>query len=593
MGDITADVDIIVKGDLEDSVSLRFTTQPETAIPGQHYLTKSEQVLFKPGDKSKQVQIGLLEAPLEEPVTLTLALLVAQGPGRIGTKNECLVNIPPAGHPGQVSFTRDSMEVSQSERIIRVPLVRAKGTRGALLCPWFTTGDNWYNDAAGQIMFEDGQNETYIDFPLMAQPTDDPYHEFQIELRKPNGRAELGAMPQITVRVRNDIPGGTMQFKTESSEIMAFDGMRTHCIPVASDGRNRVPVELCYKLKPNAFDQDDDEVPLNKVVVEAGEYDILLEIPVVYLPSGETQEFFCKLVSANQGARIGSRSLHKISIISAKRKIGFTQKSVTAKQSNRELVLDVERTVSTQGRIIVPWIAYTSPEPVKGVCMFDDGQQIDKIRIPFKQVFVSGSPLTESFDVEINPGADYDLTEINKCIVTVENDLGPGIVEFESKSIKQIQSKGNLALRMVRHERHLEEATVKWRCLAREGSHFKGLVGTVQFQCNDKTLDLIIPVPDFPCDEAEDQFVVELDQPINAVLGECTRCNVTMLNDKSKLLCSYYCPNPISQPLAKSPLPTRLLDESYKVLARCKSLSSELKSSTVISLCLGEFKVTT
>ena len=269
-------------------------------------------------------------------------------------------------------------------------------------------------------------------------------------------------------------------------------------------------------------------------MVEAGEYDILLEIPVVYLPSGETQEFFCTLLSANQGARIGSRSLHKISIVSAKRKVGFTRKTIEAKQSNRELSLTVERTVSTQGRIIVPWIAYTSPEPVKGVCMFEDGQTADQIKIPFKQVYVSGAPLSEQFDVEINPGADYDLTEMNKCAVTVENDLGPGIVEFESKSIKQIQSQGNLSLRMLRHERHLEEATVKWRCIAREGSHFKGLVGTVQFQCNDKSLDLIIPVPEFPCDNPEDQFVVELDQPINAVLGDCVKCNVTMLNDKSK-----------------------------------------------------------
>ena len=74
---------------------------------------------------------------------------------------------------------------------------------------------------------------------------------------------------------------------------------------------------------------------------------------------------------------------------------------------------------------------------------------------------------------------------------------------------------------------------MKWRCIAREGSHFRGLVGTVQFQSGDTTLDLMVPVPDFPCDEPEDQFTVELDQPINAILGSCTKCNVTMLNDKS------------------------------------------------------------
>ena len=101
-------------------------------------------------------------------MTLTLALLVADGPGRIGPKSECVINIPPAGHPGQVSFTMDYMEVNQSEKAIQLVLSRARGTRGALLCPWSVFSDNWYNNAAGQIMFEDGQSETIIDFPLMA-----------------------------------------------------------------------------------------------------------------------------------------------------------------------------------------------------------------------------------------------------------------------------------------------------------------------------------------------------------------------------------------------------------------------------------------
>ena len=481
IGDITADIDIIVKGDLEDRVSLRFTTQPETAVPGQHYLTKSEQVLFKPGDQVKQVQIGLLEAPLEEPVTLTLALLVADGPGRIGTKNECLINIPPAGHPGQISFTKDFMEVNQSEKVIQLQLCRARGSRGALLCPWSTFGENWYHDASGQIMFEDGQNETVIDFALMAQPTDEPYDEFRIDLRKPNGQAELGAMPSMTIRVRNDIPGGTIQFATESSEILAQDGDRTSSVAVVSDGRNRVPFELSYQLTPSSvLSNPDIALELensfsDKTMVPAGVCNVLLEIPICYLPSGETQEFFCKLLTSNRGARIGKLSMHKIRVSSAKRQIGFTQTAVTAKQSRRELVLAAQRTVSLKEALIVPWIAYTTPEPVKGVLTYDDGQEFEDIRIPFKQVYVSGNPLSESFDVEINPGADYDLRDnCNICNVTLENDLGPGIIEFLDNTIKQLQSNGHLALRLIRHERTLEEATVKWRIHAKEGSIFKG-----------------------------------------------------------------------------------------------------------------------
>ena len=542
IGDISAHIDIIVHGELEDRVSLRFTTQPESAIPGRHYLTKSEQVLFKPGEAMKSVQIGLLEPPLEEPVTLTLALLVADGPGRIGPKSECVINIPPAGHPGQVSFTMDYMEVNQSEKAIQLVLSRARGTRGALLCPWSVFSDNWYNNAAGQIMFEDGQSETIIDFPLMAQPTDDPFHEFRVDLRKPNGQAELGAMPSLTIRVNNDVPGGIVQFASEMSEIIANDGDTYTNLAVESDGQNRTAFDLCYQLAPLGALADDDmaaelENSFNeKEIIPAGVRNILLNIPIQYLPSGETQEFYAKLISSNHGVRIGKQRLHKVRIVSQKRKIGFVDDKVTALQSNREIILQVQRTVSQRDNLIVPWMAYTSPEPVKGVLTFADGQEFDQIRIPFKQVYVSDNPLVESFDVEINPGPDYDLSNFNKCQVTLHNDLGPGVVEFRDEQVSLIQSAGQIALRLVRHERTMEEATVKWRIYAKEGSVFKGVVGTVQFHSGDDHLDLIIPVDQKPCDQGQDQFVIELEQPINATLGDATKCKVTMLNDKSKYL---------------------------------------------------------
>lgn len=144
IGAIEVIIDVVVKGDLEDMVSLRYATQPDTAIPGEHFLTKSEQIIFKPGNTKKSISIGLLEGPLEEPVSLAVTLLVATGPGKIGVKDHCIINIPPAGHPGQVSFTKDFIEVNQSEAIVQLPLTRARGNRGALSVSWAVKADNWY-----------------------------------------------------------------------------------------------------------------------------------------------------------------------------------------------------------------------------------------------------------------------------------------------------------------------------------------------------------------------------------------------------------------------------------------------------------------
>ena len=39
---------------------------------------------------------------------------------------------------------------------------------------------------------------------------------------------------------------------------------------------------------------------LIQVIVPPGVRNILLDIPVCYLPSGETQEFYCKLLQTNK-----------------------------------------------------------------------------------------------------------------------------------------------------------------------------------------------------------------------------------------------------------------------------------------------------
>ena len=170
----------------------------------------------------------------------------------------------------------------------------------------------------------------------------------------------------------------------------------------------------------------------------------------------------------------------KLSSISKK---GFIEKSVRIQQSKRELVLIVKRKISTKEKLNVPWIAYLKPEPLTGVMTFEDQQEFDEIRIPFKQVYISDLPLVEDFEVEVKPAIEYDLEEgANKCHVTLDNDLGPGVIEFADKSVRQTQSNGNVTIRLARFERYLEEATVKWRINAEKGSQFHGQVGTIQFQ---------------------------------------------------------------------------------------------------------------
>ena len=179
----------------------------------------------------------------------------------------------------------------------------------------------------------------------------------------------------------------------------AEDGDTTTTVLISSDGKNRVPFDLEYQLLPvhtdDGIQSELADAFASAITIPAGVQNIGLEIPMQYIPSGETQEVLVKLLKTNKGVRIGDRDTHRLTIISPKRTIGFIEKSVRIQQSKRELVLIVKRKISTKDRVNVPWIAYTKPQPLTGVMTFEDQQEFDEIRIPFKQVYISDLPLVE------------------------------------------------------------------------------------------------------------------------------------------------------------------------------------------------------
>ena len=115
--------------------------------------------------------------------------------------------------------------------------------------------NTWYDGAPGQILFADGQSATVIDFPLRGQPSDDNIDEMRVTLRKPAGKAELGPVPQMVIRVHNDVAGGKIQFASDASEVIAVEGDLGKIVMVTSDGKNRVPFDLEYQLLPTQLEE--------------------------------------------------------------------------------------------------------------------------------------------------------------------------------------------------------------------------------------------------------------------------------------------------------------------------------------------------
>ena len=106
----------------------------------------------------------------------------------------------------------------------------------------------------------------------------------------------------------------------------AEDGDTTTTVLITSDGKNRVPFELEYQLLPvhtdDVVQSELADAFASTISIPAGVQNIGLEIPMSYIPSGETQEVLVKLLKTNKGVRIGDRDAHRLTIMSPKRTIG-------------------------------------------------------------------------------------------------------------------------------------------------------------------------------------------------------------------------------------------------------------------------------
>nr|XP_018671881.1 G-protein coupled receptor 98-like isoform X2 [Ciona intestinalis] len=563
--EVRGDVDTLLVPVLRDGpkgrpVAVDYYTKDGSAVDCVNYIGGEGTLSFDACENKTDVLVPIMNDVHGGCVTMTIHLGEVMGPAELGANQMATIKINNVAGAGSFEMASRQQSVKQTQQTLEVIVVRRNGSKGSVTLPWYvdhvTSRSDGYDDLQGTLSFADGETEKSIEIPLTPTPQDDEITSVDVTLLTPTsgGGVALGEVTTTRVNIENDIDGGIVNF--EKPEIEAFGTDGDVIIPVVRTGMCTHPCQVTWEATDDTALRG-KHYRANKGTLNfpAGGQQEEITIPIVNDPSGDVMYFNVAITTTKGGVKVGSRGVARVMIDHVQEmtkvmqiqqqssppvhgRVGFANSVAEAKQSEKKIVLKVERKGGNTGRLVVPWSVETGDKEspyynLHGQETFRDGEDESHIEIEMPEV--SQEQGAETFSVILgHPTGGASLSGDTECQVTVDNDVVPAVVGFEKESIVMKQSEEVVTIPIVRSGRIDGKVRVPWKTTSTTpSSPYDGLSGLETFEGGEGVSHIEVKLPQSPRDDQVDEFNVVIGQPKNreTILGDVIMCKVTVEND--------------------------------------------------------------
>uniref|UniRef100_A0A7E4UWF2 Sodium/calcium exchanger 1 n=1 Tax=Panagrellus redivivus TaxID=6233 RepID=A0A7E4UWF2_PANRE len=198
------------RGSLEvpTRVSVHYRTVADTAQEDDDFIPVEGDLIFKPGEDTKVIEIGIVDNDVFEEdeqfhVQLSDVKAVCDT-NELQTIKAVLGNDPLAtvliiddDHGGAFSFDHEVYKVPESSGVFNLELKRHRGARGRVRIPYTVTdgtAENGKDYVAedGELVFEDGETITRLEIEIINDDEYEKSEDFYIELGQPVWETDIG-----------------------------------------------------------------------------------------------------------------------------------------------------------------------------------------------------------------------------------------------------------------------------------------------------------------------------------------------------------------------------------------------------------------
>ncbi|XP_074648787.1 sodium/calcium exchanger 3-like isoform X2 [Tubulanus polymorphus] len=200
-------------GRMNNRVMVKVNTVNGTAEAGSDYIPVKETLVFEPNEKSKNLDIEIIDDDVWEPDEVFFVKLVVdenQNKGCVaGAKSICQVTILNDDEPGKIEIENPTYVFKESAGKALIPIRRSDGCDGKVSVQWKTEdvtaiAGRDYEAGEGTLTFEHGETNKNIEITLHDDQEAEKDEHFNLVLFEPTGGATLGRSKAAITIINDD-----------------------------------------------------------------------------------------------------------------------------------------------------------------------------------------------------------------------------------------------------------------------------------------------------------------------------------------------------------------------------------------------------
>lgn len=204
---------VIREGLLDIPAVCEIETIDRTAIGGFQFHSVKQSVTFAPNETQKRVEIELFSDHqwTADKVFLVRMNLADTASGRVrkGRHSIMQVTIVDNNDPAIIEFAQRFLVVSNSETVVKVPLIRCNGSDGEVRLRWKTIDGSAKNvqdfyGGEGEVVFGEGVVTKDIQIPIISDMNKRSEYFFEIALVEISSGGIIGRIGRVMVTITDD-----------------------------------------------------------------------------------------------------------------------------------------------------------------------------------------------------------------------------------------------------------------------------------------------------------------------------------------------------------------------------------------------------
>jgi hypothetical protein len=315
-------------GDISQPGSVQFSTVNGTATAGSDYVAQSGTAEFAAGERTKKIDVRILNNEVLEPTEAFTVQLSSPTGGTLGTRASTTIQIADdeINSAGVIQFDRANFKTQEDWGYVNIYLSRTGGTVGAVsvqfaVTPGTAQPGSDYTPFSGTVTFAAGQKQATVRIYLTNDYTLESLETATMTISSPTGGATLGPQTTATLAITDDEVNSPGKLAFSSAKLKTQESWGYVRIYVDRTDGFIGAVSVSYSTTGGTAVPGVHYQPVSGTLNFAdGQKQAWLDVPLIdNVTRGTTKTLEVRLTNPTGGAVLGSVSTTVISILDDER----------------------------------------------------------------------------------------------------------------------------------------------------------------------------------------------------------------------------------------------------------------------------------